>query len=79
MLFHVGLWFLALLVPSMSVFCLSLGQVFGFLCHLTIVSKRGRNLRFECYSLGRLIDLGGELHVKGEEIFDVTNFGGELV
>ena len=63
----------------MSVFCLSLVKSFGFLCPLTIVSKRGRNLRFECLSSGRVIDLGGELHVKGKNVFDVTNLGGELV
>ena len=52
---------------------------FGFLCPLTIVSKRGRNLRVECHSSGGVIDLGGELHVKGKNVFDVTNVGGELV
>ena len=52
---------------------------FGFLCPLTIVSKRGRNLRVECHSSGGVIDLGGELHVKGKNVFDVTNLGGELV
>ena len=44
-------------------------QFFGFLCPLTIVSKRTRNLRFECHSLGGVIDLGGKLHVKGKKIF----------
>ena len=63
----------------MSFFCLSPVKSFGFLCPLTIVSKRGRNLRFECLSSGRVIDLGGELHVKGKNVFDVTNLGGELV
>ena len=52
---------------------------FGFLCLLTIVSKRGRNLRIECLSSRGVIDLGGELHVKGKNVFDVTNLGGELV
>ena len=52
---------------------------FFFLCPLTIVSKRGRNLRIECHSSGGVIDLGGELHVKGKNVFDVTNLGGELV
>ena len=52
---------------------------FGFLCPLTIVSKRGRNLRSEYHSLGGVIDLGGELHVKGKKVFDITNLGGELV
>ena len=52
---------------------------FGCLCPLTIVSKRGRNLRIECLSSGGVIDLGGELHVKGKIVFDVTNLGGELV
>ena len=63
----------------MSVFCLSLVKSFGLLFPLTIVSKRGRNLRIECYSSGEVIDLGGELHVKGKKVFDVTNLGGELV
>ena len=49
--FLVGLWFLILLVPSISVFCLSPVMSFGFLYPLTIVSKRGRNLRIECYVL----------------------------
>ena len=79
MLFLVGLWFLVLLVPSISIFCLSPVKSFGFLCPLTIMSKRGRNLRIECLSLGGVIDLGGELYVKGKEFFDVTNLGGELV
>ena len=52
---------------------------FFFLCPLTIVSKRGRNLRIECHSSRGVIDLGGELHVKGKNVFDVTNLGGELV
>ena len=52
---------------------------FGFLCPLTIVSKRGRNLRIECHSSGEVIDLRGVLHVKGKNVFDVTNLGGELV
>ena len=52
---------------------------FGLLCPLTIVSKRGRNLRIEYHSSGEVIDLGGELHVKGKNVFDVTNLGGELV
>ena len=54
-------------------------QVFGLLCPLTIMSKRGRILRIEYLSLGGVIDLGGELHVKGKKVFDVTNLGGELV
>ena len=52
---------------------------FGFLCPLTIVTKRGRNLSFECHSSRGVIDLGGELHVIGKKIFEVTNLGGELV
>ena len=52
---------------------------FGFLCPLTIVSKRGRNLRIECHSSGEVIDLRGVLHVKGKNVFDVTSLGGELV
>ena len=52
---------------------------FGFLCLLTIVSKRGRNLRIECLSSRGVIDLGGEFHVKRKNVFDVTNLGGELV
>ena len=43
------------------------------------MSKRGRNLRIECHSSRGVIDLGGELHVKGKNVFDVTNLGGELV
>ena len=78
-LFLVGLWFLILLVRSISIFCLSSVMPFGFLCPLTIMSKRGRNLRIECHSLGEVINLGGELHVKGNNVFDVTNLGGELV
>ena len=42
---------------------------FGFLCPLTIMSKMGRNLSFECYSLGGVTDLGGELHVRGRRNF----------
>ena len=60
-------------------FFLSPIKSFGFLCPLTIVSKKGRNLRIECLSSGGVIDLGGELHVKGKKVFDVTNLGGELV
>ena len=41
--------------------------------------KKGEKLRIECLSLGGVIDLGGELHVKGKKVFDVTNLGGELV
>ena len=43
------------------------------------MSKRGKILRIECHYSGGVIDLGGELHVKGKKVFDVTNFGGELV
>ena len=43
------------------------------------MSKRGRNLRIECLSLRGVIDLGEELHVKGKNVFYVTNLGGELV
>ena len=43
------------------------------------MSKRGRNLRIEYHSSRGVIDLGGELHVKGKNVFDVTNLGGELV
>ena len=75
----VGLWFIVLLVSSMSVFCLFPVKFFGFLCHLTIVSKRGRNLRFECHSSRGVIDLDGELHVKGKKIFYATNVGRELI
>ena len=77
--FLVGLWFYVLLIPFLSFFCLSPVMSFGFLCPLTIVSKRGRNLRIECHSSGGVIDLGGELHVKGKSVFIVTNLGGELV
>ena len=52
---------------------------FGFWCPLTIVLKMGRNLRIECLSSGEVIDLGGELHVKWKNVFDVANLGGELV
>ena len=31
------------------------------------------------HSSGGVIELGGELHVKGKNVFDVTNLGGELV
>ena len=57
----------------MSVFCLFSVKSFGFLCPLTIVSKRERNLKIECLSSGGVIDLGRELHVKGKNVFDVTN------
>ena len=57
----------------MLVFCLSPVMSFGFLCPLTIVSKRGRNLRIACLSLEGVIDLGGELHVNGKNVFVVTN------
>ena len=77
--FFVGLGFLVLLVPSISVFCLSLVKFFGLLCPLTIMSKKGRILRIECHSSGGVKNVGGELHVKGKKVFDVTNFGGELV
>ena len=60
-------------------FFLSLVKSFGLLCPLTIVSKRGKILRIECHSLGGVIDLGQELHVKEKKFFDVTNLGGELV
>ena len=43
------------------------------------MSKRERNLRIECHSTGGVIDLGRELHVKGKNVFDVTNLEGELV
>ena len=62
-LFLVGLWFLVLLIPSMSVFCLSPVRSFGLLCPFTIVSKRGGNFRIECLSSGGVIELGEELHV----------------
>ena len=41
------------------------------LCQFSVylLSKRGRNLRIECLSLGGIIDLGGELHVKREESY----------
>ena len=63
----------------MSVFYLSLIKSFGLLCPLKIMSKMGRNLRIECLSSGGVINLGGELHVKGKKVFDVTNLRGELV
>ena len=59
----------------MSVFCLSPVMSFGFLCPLTIVSKRGRNLRIECHSSGGVIELGGELHAKGKKVFVVIKLG----
>ena len=59
----------------MSVFCLSPVMSFGFLCPLTILSERGRNLKIECHSSGGVIDLGEELHVKGKRVFVVTNLG----
>ena len=66
----------SLYISFLSVF----GEVFfGLLCPLTIMSKRGRILRIECHSSGGVIDLGGELHVKGKKVFDVTNLGGKLV
>ena len=52
---------------------------FGFLFPLKVVSKRGRNLRIECHSSKGVIDLGGELHVKGKKVLDVINLGGALV
>ena len=58
---------------------------FGFLCPLTIVSKRVRTLcllafyALECHSSKGVIDLGRELRVKGKKVVDVTNLGGELV
>ena len=53
------------------------GQAFWLF--MPFESKRGRNLRIECLSSERVIDLGGELHVKGKNVFDVTNLGRELV
>ena len=38
--------------------------------------KKGRSLRIECLSSGGVIDLGRELHVKGKNVFVVTNLGG---
>ena len=68
--FQVGLCFLVLLILFMPVFYLSpVMFFFGFLCPLTIMSKMGRNLSFECYSLGGVTDLGGELHVRGRRNF----------
>ena len=61
----------SLYVSFLFVFVMS----FGLLCPLTFVSKMGRNLRIECLSLEGVIDLGGELHVKGKKVFDVTNLG----
>ena len=43
------------------------------------MSKKWRILRIECHSLRGVADLGGELHVKGKNVFDVTNLEGELV
>ena len=79
LVFLVSLWFLVLLIPSISLFCLSPVKIFGLLCPLTIVSKRGRILRIDCHSSGGVIDLGGELHIKGKKGFYVTNLRGELV
>ena len=83
--FHMFCIFLIIFVSIASCFFFFL-QVYGslfffffFLCSLTIVSKRGRNLRIECHSLGGVIDLREELHVKGKNVFDVTNLGGELI
>ena len=70
--FLLGILFLVFLVLFMSVFCSSLVKFFSFLCPLTIVSKSGRNLRFEYHSLGGVIDLGGKLHVKGKKFFYLT-------
>ena len=60
-------------------FFLSSIKSFGFLYPLTIVLKRGRNLRIECHSSGEVIDLGGELHVKRKKVFYITNLGRVLV
>ena len=60
-------------------FFLSSIKSFGFLYPLTIVLKRGRNLRIECHSSGGVIDLGGELHVKRKKVFYITNLGRVLV
>ena len=43
------------------------------------MSKRGKILRIEFLSSEGVIDLGGELHVKGKKVFDVTNLGAESV
>ena len=40
-------------------------QFFGFLGPLTIVSKRGRNLRIECHSSRGVINLGENFMLKG--------------
>ena len=48
-------------------------------CGFVMDFQRGRNLSFECHSLGGVIDLGGELHVKGKNVFNVTSLEGELV
>ena len=47
-------------------------RFFSFLCTLTIVSKGGRNLRYECHSSREVIDLREELHVRGKKFFDLT-------
>ena len=41
-------------------------QFFGFLGPLTIVSKRGRNLRIECHSSRAVINLGENFMLKGK-------------
>ena len=68
----LGLWFLVILVPSMSVFYLSSVKFFLFLFFYALwklCQKGERNLRFEYHSSGGVIDLGGELNVKGKKFF----------
>ena len=56
-----------------------LGKVFWLFMPFDNRVKKGKILRIECHYSEGVIDLGGELHVKGKKVFDVTNFGGELV
>ena len=66
----VCLWFLVLLVPSMLVFWSVSGQVFfWFSMPFDNRVKKGRNLIFECHSSRGVINLGGELDVKGKKFF----------
>ena len=76
-LFLVGLWFLAFLVPFVSIFFYLQSSLSAF--YTLWQSKRGRTLRIECHSSGGVINLGGELHVKRKKVFYVTNLGGVLV
>ena len=56
------------------------GQVFlAFYALWQLCQKVGDFFRIECHSSWGVIDLRGELHVKGKKVFDVTNLEGELV